>query len=81
MDRTMAFQMGRFLVIAGIILVIVGLILMSGGRWHFFGLGRLPGDINYRGRNVHIYFPLVTCIIASLAVTLLLWVVSFFTRK
>ena len=77
----MAFQMGRFLVIAGIILVAVGLLFMTGLKWPFHGLGRLPGDIDCRGKNFQFYFPVVTCLVLSLAVTLLLWVISFFAKK
>lgn len=72
------FQLGRFLVITGIILVVLGLIAMAGAR---FGLGRLPGDIAYKGKNVHFYFPVVTSLILSVVLTAILWLISFFTRR
>jgi hypothetical protein len=81
MDRTVAFQVGRLLVIAGVVLVAIGLLFMTGVKWNFFGLGRLPGDIHYRGRNVEFHFPVVTCLVLSVALTLLFWVISFFTKK
>jgi hypothetical protein len=61
------------LVIAGIVLAIVGALLWSG-----FGkswLGRLPGDIHYSRGNFSFHFPIVTCLIVSLVLTLLLWLI------
>ena len=75
------FQLGKFLVIVGVLLVVAGLLLMGGARFSFFGLGRLPGDIAYKGKNVHFYFPLVTCLLLSVVLTLVLWLVSLFTKR
>src|SRR5574340_163626 len=64
-------ELGKMLVIAGVCLALVGLVLWTG-----FGkgwLGRLPGDIHYSRGNFTFYFPLVTCILASLLLTLILW--------
>ena len=74
-------QLGRFLVVAGLILIVLGLIFMAGSRFSFWGLGRLPGDLAYKGKNFQFYFPIVTCLLLSAAVTLLFWVISFLTRK
>jgi hypothetical protein len=81
MSGAVPYQFGRFLVIAGVTLVVLGLLLMAGSKFCFFGLGRLPGDIAYKGKNFQFYFPIVTCLVLSVLVTLLLWVVSFLTRK
>ena len=81
MSSAIHFQLGRFLVILGIILVILGLLVMAGSKFSFFGLGRLPGDIAYKGKNFQFYFPIVTCLILSVVVTALLWIISFLTRK
>ena len=64
-------DLGKFLVIVGVLIAAVGVLLWSGvGRgW----LGRLPGDINYTKGNFSFHFPIVTCLIVSVAVTLLLW--------
>jgi len=64
-------EIGKLLVIAGLLLTIAGAILWSGfGRsW----LGRLPGDIQYSRGNAHFYFPIATCLILSAALTLILW--------
>lgn len=65
-------EIGKFVVIAGVLLVVAGLIL-----WRFptlFGwVGKLPGDISMRKGNVSFYFPVVTCILISAVVTLLSW--------
>jgi len=74
-------QIGKVLVIAGILLVLVGLLLMAGSRLPFAGLGKLPGDVSYKGKHVTFYFPIVTCIILSVALTLALWLISFFGRR
>ncbi len=81
MNAGAPFQFGKFLVIAGVILVAVGLLMMGSSKFSFFGLGRLPGDIAYKGKNVSFYFPLVTCLILSVLLTLVLWLFSFLTRR
>jgi uncharacterized protein YybS (DUF2232 family) len=64
-------ELGKFLVIAGLILAAVGALLWSGlGKgW----LGRLPGDIHYNKGNFSFYFPIVTCLLFSALLTLILW--------
>ena len=64
------FYIGRILVIFGIVFVALGLIFMFGGKVPF--IGHLPGDIAIRGKNWSFYFPIVTCIILSIILTLLL---------
>ena len=64
-------EMGKYLVIVGLLIAAIGILLWSGvGRgW----LGKLPGDINYTKGNFSIHFPIVTCLIVSVVLTLLLW--------
>lgn len=69
------------MVIAGVVLVAAGLFFMAGSKTSFLGLGRLPGDIVYKGKNTSFYFPVVTCLLLSVVLTLILWLVSFFSRK
>jgi hypothetical protein len=64
---------GRMLITLGIILVVVGVIVTFAGRLPF-RLGRLPGDIHIQGRNSSFYFPVVTCLILSLLLSLVMWV-------
>lgn len=68
----------KMLIIAGIALIIIGLIWMVGGR--FFNIGRLPGDIVYEKGNVRFYFPIVTCIVASIVLSLIFYIVRLFSR-
>ena len=64
-------ELGKTLVVAGLLLAAVGGLLWSGfGRgW----LGRLPGDINYTKGNASFHFPIVTCLILSVLLSALLW--------
>ncbi|HXZ14132.1 MAG TPA: DUF2905 domain-containing protein [Candidatus Sulfotelmatobacter sp.] len=72
-------ELGRVLVVLGVILIGAGALIMVGGKLPF-RLGRLPGDIAYHGKNGSFYFPIVTCLILSLAFTLLMWIVNLFRR-
>jgi len=71
-------SVGRWIVAFGLILIVVGAIIMVAERFSFFRLGRLPGDFVYRGKNAVFYFPLATCILLSVLLTLLL---SLFRRR
>jgi hypothetical protein len=75
------FQLGKLLLVVGVLLVAAGLLLMAGARLSLFGLGRLPGDFVYKGKNLQFYFPIVTCVLLSVVVTLVLWIISHFTRR
>jgi Protein of unknown function (DUF2905) len=76
-----SFQLGKFMVIAGVLLVGLGLFFMAGSRFSFFSFGRLPGDIVYKGKNTSFYFPIVSCLILSAVITLVLWLVSYLTKR
>jgi len=71
-------ELGKVLVIVGLVMAAVGLLLWSGiGKgW----LGRLPGDIFYSKGNFKFYFPIVTCLLVSLLLTLILWLFSIFKK-
>jgi uncharacterized protein YybS (DUF2232 family) len=64
-------DLGKFLVAAGLILAAVGALLWSGlGKgW----LGRLPGDVHYTRGNFSFYFPVATCLLISVVLTVILW--------
>jgi hypothetical protein len=64
-------DLGKFLVMLGLALVLIGALLWSGfGRsW----LGRLPGDIHFSRGHFSFYFPVVTCLLLSVLLTILLW--------
>ena len=63
-------DLGRMLILLGGILLLLGIALTAFGG---LGLGRLPGDFVYRRGNVTVYFPLMTSIVLSIALSLLLW--------
>ena len=62
---------GRWLMIAGAILVVAGLMVILAERFGLPRLGRLPGDIVYRGKHTTIYLPIATCVVVSIVLTLL----------
>ncbi len=62
-------ELGRVFLFLGVVLVVVGLMLMFGGKVPW--LGRLPGDITIQRGSFRLYFPLVTCLLLSLLMTLL----------
>jgi DUF2905 family protein len=62
-------ELGRPLIVVGAVLLIAGLFLTFGPR--IPGLGRLPGDIVWRRGNTTVYFPIVTCLVLSLVLSLL----------
>jgi hypothetical protein len=72
-------DLGKLLVGLGVVLMMAGLVLVLLGRTHL-PLGKLPGDIIYRGRNSTFYFPLATSILLSIVLSVLLYVVSRWRR-
>jgi len=68
---------GRALIIAGLVVVGVGVLVLLGDRLPV-KLGRLPGDIVIRGKSGSFYFPVVTCIVLSIVLSLVMW---FFGRR
>ena len=65
--------------ILGVALVVIGGIVMLLGRTGL-PLGRLPGDIIYRGKNTTFYFPLATSIVLSVVLSAILFLISHFKR-
>jgi hypothetical protein len=70
-------ELGKLLIILGAMLLLVGLLFVGLGRTHL-PFGHLPGNIHYRGKNVTFYFPLMTCILLSLALSAILYLVNHF---
>jgi len=68
---------GRLLIIVGVVLIILGIILSYSSFFSFLKLGRLPGDITIKRENFSFYFPITTCILLSLILTL----VAYLFRK
>jgi H+/Cl- antiporter ClcA len=72
-------DLGKILIVVGALIVAVGLGLVLLGKTNL-PLGRLPGDIYYRGKNTTFYFPLATSILLSVVLSVVLYVVSRFRR-
>jgi hypothetical protein len=71
--------LGKFLVVAGIALAVVGAMFLLAGKMGWFDklpLGRLPGDIRIEREHFKFYFPLTTCILISAALTLIFWILK-----
>lgn len=64
-------SLGRILILFGILLVVLGLVLTVGAKIPW--LGQLPGDIYIRRENFSFYFPLTSCLLLSLIITLVLY--------
>jgi len=71
-------ELGKFIVVVGVVTTLIGLLMWSGvaPKW----LGRLPGDIRIEHEHSAFYFPIVTCIILSIVLSLLFSLFSIFRR-
>ena len=67
------------MLVVGVVLVVVGGLLAFGAKLPF-RLGRLPGDIVWQGRGGTFYFPIVTCIVVSVVLSVAVWVVNQLRR-
>jgi hypothetical protein len=67
--------MGRVLIIAGTFMILAGLMVLAAERVGI-RLGRLPGDIRIHGRGGTFYFPIVTCIVISVVLSLIGWLIG-----
>lgn len=67
-------SLGKVLIITGIILIIAGALFLFVNKIPF--LGRLPGDITVQKKNFSFYFPLTTCIIISIVLSIIMWLLG-----
>jgi hypothetical protein len=72
-------EIGKVLLSIGILFVVLGGALMIAGRLGL-PLGRLPGDIAYKGKHVSVYFPIGTSILLSVVLSVILYLISHFRR-
>jgi hypothetical protein len=72
-------DLGKLLIVLGVVLVVAGTVLVLLARTSL-PLGRLPGDIVYRGKNTTFYFPLATSLLVSVVLTIVLYVVGRLRR-
>jgi hypothetical protein len=68
-----SISMARFLIILGLVILVAGLLWPYLSR---IGLGRLPGDIVIERDNMTFYFPLMTCLLVSVVLSLIFWLVN-----
>ncbi len=68
-------DLGRMLVFVGGLILVLGIVLILAGKVNL-PIGRLPGDIVYRGKNTTFYFPLMTSILLSIILSLVLYFVN-----
>jgi Protein of unknown function (DUF2905) len=72
-------ELGRSLLILGVVSVVLGAVFYFGARLPF-RLGRLPGDIIHRGEHTTFYFPIVSGLAVSVMLSILFWLFSNFRR-
>jgi Protein of unknown function (DUF2905) len=73
---------GRALIAFGIILVVVGGLFFFSDRLPFLkSIGRLPGDMNYSGKNWSVHFPLMTSLLLSVGLSAIFWIISYFRNR
>jgi hypothetical protein len=72
-------ELGKVLIVGGLILVVAGAVVVLLAR-SGIPLGRLPGDIVYRGKKTVIYFPLATSVVVSVLLTVVLYLIGRFRR-
>jgi hypothetical protein len=70
-------QFGKWLIVAGIVIAMLGVLVIVLGR---IGLFKLPGDLEFGSKNWRIYFPIASCIILSIILTLIMWLINYFRR-
>lgn len=68
-------NVGKFLIVAGLAMVVIGLVMVYVPKANLF---RLPGDVNVEGDGFRFSFPIVSCIVISVLLTLISWIVKFF---
>lgn len=72
----MQWNIPKILIFTGVVLIIVGLIWMGVSK--FIPLGKLPGDIHIKTKNTQFYFPIVTCIVVSIILSIISYIMRFF---
>ena len=70
-------QIGKWLIAAGLVVALLGGIVILLGR---IGLFKLPGDLEFGSRNWRIYLPIASCILISIILTVILWLINYFRR-
>jgi hypothetical protein len=80
MERTVGqagMDLGKILIGIGAVILVIGVLVVLASKLGL-PLGRLPGDITYRGKNTVVYFPIVTSILLSILLTVIFWIAGKF---
>ena len=67
---------GWLLLVVGVVIALIGLVWLAASQIPW--LGRLPGDLVYEGKSTRVYFPIVTCVVLSVILTVVMWIVQRF---
>ncbi len=70
-------QIGKWLILAGLVIATAGALVMVLGRVGFF---KLPGDLQFGGKNWRVYFPIASCVIISIVLTIILWLIHYLRK-
>lgn len=70
-------QIGKLLILTGLIIALPGVMFIAAGR---IGLFKLPGDFVFSGKNWRIYLPIATCIVISILLTFVIWLINYFRK-
>ncbi len=74
-------DVGKALILFGAAIIVIGGTLILAGKLNL-PLGRPPGDISWRSKsgNTSVYFPVVTCLVVSILLSLVFWLISLFRK-
>jgi len=70
-------QIGKWLISLGLLIVLIGALMIALGR---MGLFKLPGDLEFGSKNWRIYLPIASCILISIILTAIFWIINHFRR-
>jgi hypothetical protein len=70
-------QFGKWLIAAGILIAVLGILIMLLGR---IGLFKLPGDMEFGSKNWRVYIPIASCVMISVILTIIMWLINYFKR-
>jgi len=70
-------QIGKWLILFGVVIIVVGVLITVLGR---LGLFKLPGDLELVGKNWRIYLPIASCLIISIILTIIFWLIRYLRR-
>ena len=69
-------DLGKLLIIIGLLVAIAGVILVLWGKLPLAWFGHLPGDVTFKGKSFTFYFPLATSLLISVVLSLILWLIN-----